>query len=159
MGPMLAPWILLSRYVQIYIWQWNICNFKVNKNITWHPIQIDCDKGSWICRDYPYNSRLITTQCILWVLLVLINSSPPGQNGCYFADNIFRCIFMNEKFWILIKISPKFVPKGPIGNNPVLVWIMAWHRSGDKPLSEAMLIRLPRHLCVTLLQWVNFTKP
>ena len=29
--------------------------------------------------------------------------------------------FVNEKFWILIKISRKFVPKGPIHNNPVLV--------------------------------------
>ena len=29
---------------------------------------------------------------------------------------ISLCIFMNEKFCILIKISLKFVPKGPIGN-------------------------------------------
>ena len=34
------------------------------------------------------------------------------------ADYIFRCIFMNEKFCILIKISLKFVPKGPIDINP-----------------------------------------
>ena len=32
-----------------------------------------------------------------------------------------RRIFMNEKFCILTKISPKFVPKGPIDNNPALV--------------------------------------
>ena len=37
----------------------------------------------------------------------LINSSPPGQNGHRFADNVFRCIFFNEKFCILIKISLK----------------------------------------------------
>ena len=35
--------------------------------------------------------------------------------------SIFKCIFMDEKFCILIKISLKFVPKGPIGNNPALV--------------------------------------
>ena len=46
-----------------------------------------------------------------------LNSSPPGQNGRYFADDIFRCIFMNESFCILIKISLKFVPRGPIDNN------------------------------------------
>ena len=40
------------------------------------------------------------------------------QNGRHFADDIFRCIFMNEKICILIKISLKFVPKGPINNNP-----------------------------------------
>ena len=50
-----------------------------------------------------------------------INSSPPGQNGRHFADNIFRCIFVNEKFCILIIISLKFVPKGPIDNNPALI--------------------------------------
>ena len=37
------------------------------------------------------------------------------------ADNIFRCIFVNEMFCILIKISLKFVAKGPINNNPALV--------------------------------------
>ena len=49
------------------------------------------------------------------------NSSPPGQNGCHFTDNIFRSIFMNEKFCIAIQISLKFVRKGPIDNNPALV--------------------------------------
>ena len=49
------------------------------------------------------------------------NSSPPGQNGCRFADDILRCIFMNEKFYILIKILLGFVPKGQINNKPTLV--------------------------------------
>ena len=40
-------------------------------------------------------------------------------------------IFVNEKFFILIQISPKFVPKGPIDSNPALVWIMAWRRIGN----------------------------
>ena len=42
----------------------------------------------------------------------VVNSSPPGQNGRYFADDIFRCTFVNEKFCISIQISLKFVPKG-----------------------------------------------
>ena len=50
-----------------------------------------------------------------------VNSSPPEQNGRYFTDNIFKCIFINEKFCILIKISLRFVPKGPIVNISVLV--------------------------------------
>ena len=45
----------------------------------------------------------------------------PGQNGHSFTDDIFKCIFMNEKFCNLIKISLKFVPKGPINNNQALV--------------------------------------
>ena len=32
-----------------------------------------------------------------------INSSAPEQNGRHFADDIFRWIFMNENFCILIK--------------------------------------------------------
>ena len=51
----------------------------------------------------------------------LINSSPPGQNGCHFAKDIFRCIFVNKKFCIFIKISLNFVPEGRIDNNPALI--------------------------------------
>ena len=54
-----------------------------------------------------------------------INSSPPGENGRYFTDDIFRGNFVIERFCILIKISLKFVPKVPIDNNPPLVEIMA----------------------------------
>ena len=50
-----------------------------------------------------------------------VNSSPPGQNGRHFADDILRCIFLNETFYILINISLKFVPKGPIDYKPALV--------------------------------------
>ena len=38
-----------------------------------------------------------------------------------FRSRYFRCIFVNEKFCILIKISLKFVPKGPTDNNQALV--------------------------------------
>ena len=38
-----------------------------------------------------------------------IHSSPSGQNGHHFTDDIFRCILMNEKFSILMKISLKFI--------------------------------------------------
>ena len=50
-----------------------------------------------------------------------VNTLRPRQNGRHFADDIFRCIFLNENFYILIKISMKFVPKGPIDNSPALV--------------------------------------
>ena len=53
--------------------------------------------------------------------ICIVYSSPPGQNGRHFADDIFKCIFMN---------SLKFVPKGPIINQSALVEAMAWRRSG-----------------------------
>ena len=84
-----------------------------------------------------------------------INSLRPRQNGRSFADDTFKRIFLNENVRISIKISLKFVPKGPINNNPALVQIMAWRRPGDKPLSESMLVRLPTHICVTRPQWVK----
>ena len=84
-----------------------------------------------------------------------INTLRPRQNGRHFADDIFRCIFLNENVWIPMKNSLKFVPKGPINNIPALVQIMAWRRPGDKPLSEPMMVRLLTHICVTRPQRVN----
>ena len=46
----------------------------------------------------------------------MFNSSPPGQNGRHLTDNIFKHIFMNENLRTFIKISLKYVPKGPIDN-------------------------------------------
>ena len=51
----------------------------------------------------------------------IFNTLRLRENGCYFPDDILRCILVNEIFFILIKISLKFVPKGPIDNNPALV--------------------------------------
>ena len=85
----------------------------------------------------------------------VINTLRPRQNGRRFADDTFRRIFLNENVGISIEISLKFVAKGPINNNPALVQIMAWRRSGDKPLSEPMVVSLLTHICVTRPQWVN----
>ena len=77
------------------------------------------------------------------------------QSGCHLPDGILKCIFLNENIRISIKNPLKFVPKGPINNIPALVQIMAWCHSGDKPLSETILVILPTHICVTWPQWFN----
>ena len=44
--------------------------------------------------------------------------------------------------WISITtctISLKFIPKGPIDYKSALVQVVAWHRTGEKPLPESML--------------------
>ena len=84
-----------------------------------------------------------------------LNTLSPKQHGRHFPDNIFKCIFLNEHVKISIKISLKFVPKGPINIIPALVQIMAWRRPGDKPLSEPMMVNLLTHICVTRPQWVK----
>ena len=54
------------------------------------------------------------------------------------ADDIFKCIFLNGNDIIPIQISMKFVPRSLISNKPALVQVMAWRRTGDKPLSEPL---------------------
>ena len=57
------------------------------------------------------------------------------------TDDIFKSIF-NESVWISITtctISLKFIPKGPIDYKLALVQVVAWHRTGEKPLPESML--------------------
>ena len=55
------------------------------------------------------------------------------------ADDISKHIFLNENNRTSIQISLKFVPKGLIDNASALVQVMAWRRTGDKPLPEAMM--------------------
>ena len=55
------------------------------------------------------------------------------------ADDIFKGIFLNETDKIPIQISLKLVPRSPIDNKSALVRVMAWRRTGDKPLPEPMM--------------------
>ena len=87
------------------------------------------------------------------------NTLRPIQNGRHLADDIFKCIFLNENAWIAFKISLKFIPKVWINNILTLVQIMAWHRPGDKPLSETMMVSLQMHTCITRPQWAKFWSP
>ena len=48
--------------------------------------------------------------------------------------------FNEWKFFILIWISQKFVPEGPINNKSSLAEVMAWCQSGNKPLPNSMKI-------------------
>ena len=48
----------------------------------------------------------------------------PEQNGCQFAEVIFKHIFLTVKFVIFIQILLKFVAKGPIDNKSSLVQVM-----------------------------------
>ena len=88
-----------------------------------------------------------------------INSLRPRLNRRPFADDIFKCIFLNVNEWILPRISLKFVPEVRINNIPALVKIMAWRRPGGKPLSEPMMVSLMTLICVTRPQWVKLRTP
>ena len=121
------------------VWQFFVINFLMQ--LSHQPFHIS-----------PHIHGLISAWLQWWRW---INPMRPRQNGRHFADNMFKCIFLNENLWIPIEISLKFVPKGSIDNIPALVQIMAWRRPGDKPLSEPRMVSLPTHICVTRPQWVN----
>ena len=93
-----------------------ISHFMLNKS---------SNKNAIIQLTHVYKFIILTTVCDISSMsrsyFMCVNSSPPGHNDRRFADDIFRWIFVNEKFCILIKISLKFVPKRPIDNYPALV--------------------------------------
>ena len=55
------------------------------------------------------------------------------------ADNIFKCNFINENVLNSLKISLKFVPRGPVNNKSSLVRVMACRLYGAKPLPELVM--------------------
>ena len=58
------------------------------------------------------------------------------------ADNISNAFSWMKTIELQLKISLKFVPRSPINHNPALVQVMAWRRTGTKPLPEPMLSQL-----------------
>ena len=61
----------------------------------------------------------------------LINTLSLQQNGWHFADNIFKYVFLNENLCIRdlnFTELKKFVSRGPIHKNLVLLQAMAWSK-------------------------------
>ena len=63
----------------------------------------------------------------------------PRNKMAAFLQTIFQMYFREEKLYILVQNSLKFISNGPRDNNAALVKIMDWRRIGDKPSSEPML--------------------
>ena len=57
------------------------------------------------------------------------------------ADYISKCISLNENGRIPIHISLNFIPKSPVDNKSTLVQVIAWRRTGDKPLPEPIMTK------------------
>ena len=83
-----------------------------------------------------------------WIPMMpsIVNTLRPRQNGRDFSDDIFKCIFLNENVWILIKISLNFVPRGQLTIFQLRFILIALCRPSDKPLSEPMMINLLTHI-------------
>ena len=107
------------------------------------------------CHMFYFTVTCYTESNAVVVHYLSVNSSLPEQNGRRFADEIFKYTFLNKKCGIFIRVSSKFVAKGPIDNTSVLVRVMALHRTGDKSLPEPMLTISPSHICGIMEKWVK----
>ena len=95
-----------------------------------------------------------------------INTLRDEQNGCYSAEDIFKCIFLNKKSWTLILISLKFVPVSPIYNKSAFVQVDKWHgitwtNAGQDPEHHMVSLGLNSLHCCTaggsLTHWGRVT--
>ena len=138
-------------------------SFDMRLAITIHITPLYCIvKLTWVIGKsvafYNWLNKAISFKAILELLIsnklgyywndLQFNTLKPRQSGHHFQDDISKCIFVSENVWISLKISLRFVPNVPTNNIPALVHIMAWHRPGDKPLSEPMVVGLLTHICV-----------
>ena len=137
------------RWSQVLSWEWRC---------SWSSADRRCSNYIWVIINLISHWSATYIRDLTVYFVIAINTLRPRRNE-HFADNIFKRIFFNENVSISIKISLKFVPKGPINNIPALVQIMAWRRSGDKPFSEPMTISLLTHIYVTRPQLVNSLIP
>ena len=74
-------------------------------------------------------------------------------------DAILKTTFTNalswmKMYWFRLKFHCNLF-RGPINNIASLIQIMAWRRTGAKPLSEPMLVRSLTHIRITRPQWVK----
>ena len=70
------------------------------------------------------------------------------------SDDNVNCIFLNENYRILIKISLKYVLSSQIDINRALIQVMVWRQTGDKPSPEPMMTQFidayPNNLVIDL---------
>ena len=125
-----------------------------------YPSQTASNAGGWYFVCYLVLNMLLVSWDAMTLMWHYCNATLRlRQNGRHFADDIFKCIFMNENVWFPTKIWLKFVPKGLINKIPSFVRIMAWRCQGDRSLSEPMVVSLVvsllTHIGVTRPQWVD----
>ena len=132
------------------------------KQLSWSFFRVKCEVSTHRCysmADLAWYKRQLAS--ILFAtpptstyeeVEIRLNTLRPTQNGRHFADEFSTCISLNENFWIKEK-SLTYVLYGLIDNMAALVQIMAWRRTGEKALSEAVMVCLLTHMCVSLPQW------
>ena len=100
---------------------------------------------AWACTEL--RCRMAYVLCII-----------PTLFTCTVCPLCIQFISPGQMTAMSLTIFTKFVPNGPFDNNAALVWIMAWRRIDNKPLSEPILARFTdaymRHLG-DALSWIR----
>ena len=140
-GPMLAPWTLLSGLCMEITSVEHRSHFDLTKDINKYQYHI----LSWWtteCEFWELDSKwwwniLMWSSC--WLTLCSMGNTHWGQTGWQiFSGNIFQYIFFKGNISISIQISLQFVPSCPI-NKSTLVLVMVWCWTGTKPLPEPVM--------------------
>ena len=140
-------------FVRFNIWRCNQCKtFHWNDDITVSIVAFQGKQSLWV---WVWGGSDDGAVAIWNVPPNHLDTFRPIHNDRHFPYDIFKCIFVNENVCIFINMSMKFVPKGPINNIPALVQRMALRQSGDRPLSQPMMVSLLTHICVTRPRWVK----
>ena len=100
------------------------------------------------------SQTIVSENCVAFDIQINLSLTHWGRGETNnISQTTFSYVFSSMR--ISVKISLKFVSKGPIKNILAWVQIMAWCRPGDKPLSAPMMVSFSTHICVTRPEWVN----
>ena len=105
-GPRWAPW-----------WPHELCHQGISRPIASYNFGIDCT-SKW---------RQFSPVCWCYFISLWTKWTP-------FHRQHLLC-YLSENFCIFYQVSLNFAPRGPNDKRSVLVQVMAWRRTGDKPLS------------------------
>ena len=82
-----------------------LCFQEIARHLRSHTLRaqfgVDKVKNGLHCTDLPEDGLLEVRHCC--------HIESPKKNGCHFADDIFKCFFLNESYSVGTKISLKFV--------------------------------------------------
>ena len=68
-----------------------------------------------------------------------LDSLRPRQNGCHFADDVFKFIILGDKISVWTNISLAFISKISSDDKPALAQVMPRRCASDEPLSESLV--------------------
>ena len=83
----------------------------------------------------PVSTTRLQEMYKVFLVVMLLTHWSLDKMAAILADDIFKWIFLNENG----RIQSQIVPKSAIDNMPPLVQVMAWCRTGDKPLPKPMM--------------------